>query len=116
MPGTSRIGPKRPRRVYLSEWREYRGLTQKQLGDRLGVTDMTISRWERACAGGPRQLPGTAYPNTNVLAAISEALDIEPQDLYRHPDTPSADALLRGASDTVKQAIIARIIDARKAS
>jgi hypothetical protein len=33
--------------------------------------------------------------NTNVLAALAEALSIEPQDLYRHPDQTSADALLR---------------------
>lgn len=81
----TRIGPRRPRRTYLSEWRENRGLTQQQLGDRLGVTDVTVSRWET----------GRALLNTNVLAAISEALNIEPQDMYRHPDQPSADALLR---------------------
>lgn len=81
----ARIGPRRPRRTYLAEWREYRSLTQQQLGDRLGVSDVTVSRWET----------GRALLNTNVLAALSEALSIEPQDLYRHPDQPSADALLR---------------------
>lgn len=80
-----RIGPRRPRRTYLAEWRENRGLTQQTLGDRLGVSDVTVSRWET----------GRALLNTNVLAAISEALNIEPQDIYRHPDQPSADALLR---------------------
>lgn len=86
MPGASRIGPRRPRRIYLAEWRDLRGLTQQQLGDRLGVTDVTVSRWERA----------TNLLNTNVMAAIAEALSIEPADLYRHPDQPSADELLRG--------------------
>lgn len=80
-----RIGPRRPRRTYLAEWRENRGLTQQTLGDRLGVSDVTVSRWET----------GRALLNTNVLAALSEALSIEPQDIYRHPDQPSADALLR---------------------
>lgn len=80
-----RIGPKRPRRTYLAEWREYRRLTQQQLGDRLGVTDVTVSRWET----------GRTLLNTNVLAAFAEALNIEPQDVYRHPDQPSADELLR---------------------
>lgn len=101
MPGVARIGPKRPRMVYLAEWRESRGLTQKQLADRLGVTDMTVSRWERK----------TALLNTNVLAAVSEALGIEPQDLYRHPDQPSADALLRGQPAKVQETAIARVID-----
>jgi transcriptional regulator with XRE-family HTH domain len=91
MPGVTRIGPRRPRRLYLAEWRSARGLTQAQLGDRIDVTDMTISRWER----------GTAQLNTGVMAAIAEALDIEPADLYRHPDQPSADALLRGQPQSV---------------
>lgn len=93
MAGQTRIGPRRPRRIYLAEWRDNRGLSQKQLGERLGVTDMTVSRWERA----------TSLLNTNVMAAISEALQIEPMDLYRHPDTPSADTLLRDQSPEVRE-------------
>lgn len=104
MPGVTRIRPKRPRRIYLAEWREKRGLTQKQLGERLGVADMTVSRWER----------NTSQLNTSVLAAVAEALDIEPADLYRHPDQPSADALLRDAPDSLVQSTIAHIIDARR--
>lgn len=92
----TRIGPRRPRRTYLAEWRENRGLTQQQLGDRLGVTDVTVSRWET----------GRALLNTNVLAAISEALSIEPQDMYRHPDQPSADALLRDQTVEIRDQAI----------
>lgn len=88
-----RIGPRRPRRIYLAEWREHRDLTQQQLADRLGVSDMTVSRWERA----------TSLLNTNVMAAIAEALSIEPFDLYRHPDQPSADELLRDQPPEVRE-------------
>lgn len=105
MAGTTRIGPRRPRRIYLAEWRENRGLTQKQLGDRLEVTDMTVSRWEL----------GRTFLNTNVLAAVSEALDIEPADLYRHPDQPSADALLRGQSVEIRDQALSIIRAIRKA-
>lgn len=94
----ARIGPKRPRRVYLLEWREHFGLTQKRLADRLHVSEMTVSRWER----DQHKL------NTDVLAAVAEALgpDVEPMDLYRDPDQPSADALLRGApADMVRETI-----------
>lgn len=42
----NRIGPKRPFRLFLAEWREQKGLSQETLGGRLGVTDVTISRWE----------------------------------------------------------------------
>lgn len=104
MPGVTRIGPRRPRRIYLLEWRESRGLTQKQLGERLGVTDMTISRWEL----------GRSLLNTDVLAAMAEALGIEPQDLYHHPDTPTADALLRGQSVEIRDQALSIIRAIRK--
>lgn len=104
MPGTPRIGPKRPRRIYLAEHRERLSLTQKQLGERLNVSDMTVSRWET----------GKALLSTDVLAAVAEALGKEPQDLYYHPDHPSADILLREQPADV-QALVLRTIS-RKAS
>jgi transcriptional regulator with XRE-family HTH domain len=83
--GVARIKPRRTRKFYLVEWREHSRLTQQALADRLHVTNMTVSRWER----------NTSLLNTRVQAAVAEALGIEPADLWRHPDTPSADALLR---------------------
>lgn len=82
----ARIGPMRPFRLYIAEWRDDKGLTQQQLADRLGTSDVTISRWET----------GKRRPDDNARAAIAEALDIQPLDLYRDPGQPSADALLRG--------------------
>lgn len=104
MAGKSRIGPKRPRRIYLQEWREFRGLTQEQLGERLEppVANMTVSRWERAARGGSGQV---AQMNSGVLAAVAEALDCEPQDLYRHPNQPSADEMLRGSSKDLQNQV-----------
>lgn len=91
----ARIGPRRPFRLHIAAWREARGLSQEALGGRLGVTDVTVSRWET----GKRQ------PDLNAQAAIAEALDIDPMDLARHPDQPSADALLRGQpADVVENA------------
>jgi transcriptional regulator with XRE-family HTH domain len=72
----TRIGPRKPRRIHLREWREHRGLTQQQLADLLYVAGLTVSRWER----------GTALPSTSVMSAIADALGIEPQDLFHHPD------------------------------
>lgn len=91
-----RIGPRKPIKVYLAEWRESRGLTQEQLAGRLGTTDVTVSRWET----------GRSLLNTAVMAAVSEALNIEPEDLYHHPDKPTPNALLRDqAPEVVDQAI-----------
>jgi len=100
----TRIGPKRPLRLYLAEWREHRKLTQETLAGRLGVTHVTVSRWET----GKRQ------PDLNAQAAIAEALDIEIMDLRRHPDQPSADALLRDQPQEVRDMIIKQIIAIRR--
>lgn len=81
----ARIGPKRAFRLYLSEWRESKGLTQEQLAQRLGTTGVTISRWET----------GKRKPDMNAQAAFAEALGIDLTDLRHHPDTPTADQLLR---------------------
>lgn len=96
-----RIGPKKPFKLFIADWREKKGLTQQQLADRLGTTDVTISRWETRM----RQA------DENAREAIAEALGIEPEDLRRHPDQPSADALLRDQpQEVVEQAI--RLIQA----
>lgn len=92
----TRIGPRRPIKLYLAEWREYRDLTQEALGGRLGVTHVTVSRWET----GKRQ------PDLNAQAAIAEALNIDVMDLRRHPDQPSADALLRDQPQEVREQAI----------
>jgi transcriptional regulator with XRE-family HTH domain len=91
-----RIGPRRPFRLFIAEWRDDKGLTQQELADRLGTSDVTVSRWETR----KRQ------PDQGAQQAIAEALGIEWQDLFRHPDQPSADALLRDQPpEVVEQAM-----------
>lgn len=84
----AKIYPRRPRKVFLAEWRESKNLSQKQLADRLGCDVMTVSRWELA----------KVAISTDALAALAEALGgdmMEPEDLYHHPDQPSPNQLLR---------------------
>lgn len=118
MVGRHRIGPRRPRRIFLAEWRESRGLSQKTLGERFdpAVTDMTVSRWEAGARG--ERGKHSAQLSSDVIAALAEALDCEVEDLYRHPDTPSADALLRGVPDPMKAEVFKMIgaLSTRKAS
>lgn len=97
----ARIGPRRPFKIYIALWREHRGLSQQQLADRLGTSDVTVSRWET----GKRQ------PDMHAQAAIAEAMDLEISDLYRLPTTPSADALLRDQPEEVRDQAI-RLIKA----
>lgn len=88
-----RIGPKKPLRHFMAEWRDYRGLTQQQLADRLEVDKGTISRWENDARG----------ISLNVLAAVCEALDIQPMMIYRRPDTQSPEELLASAPEPVRR-------------
>lgn len=94
----TRIGPKVQRKIYLAEWREHLNLTQEQLAQRIGKTAMTVSRWERQ----------ETQMNKSTMDAVAEALrgDMEGEDLYYHPDRPSANMLLRGQPiEIVDQAI-----------
>jgi len=98
-----RIGPRKPVQLFLAEWRENRGLTQQQLADRLETSDVTISRWET----------GKRKPDDDAKAAIAWVLGIEVVDLYRSPDRPSADALLRDQPPEVQEQAL-RIIAAMR--
>lgn len=50
----------------LAALREASGLTQKELGDRLGVTDQTVSNWEKG-----RSFPRLTVPQVaELLAAL----------------------------------------------
>jgi transcriptional regulator with XRE-family HTH domain len=94
----ARIGPKNPSkmRVFLREWRDYLGLTQEEIANRIGTTKGTISRME----GSSRE------PNLGYLAAFAEAVDRDVADLFRDPARPSRDELLRNASpEQLRQAI-----------
>ena len=99
-----RIYPRRQPKLFIAEWRDSRGLTQEALGHRLGTSDVTVSRWET----------GSRRPDNNALAAICEALGIEITDIYRHPDAPSADQLLRGQPEEVWDQAIAIIKTIRR--
>lgn len=92
----ARIGPRKPRRNYLAQYRKKAGLTQEQLAERVGTYKGQISNWEN----GNRSL------SFDVLSALAEALDIEPMDIFRDPERPSADELLRDAPPALHQQVI----------
>lgn len=94
----TRIGPKRPHRLFIAEWRQERGLSQEQLAERINSTKATISRYEK----------GVRRVGAEAMAALNEALQA---DIRRNPATPSADELLRNASPEVREQAI-RVIEA----
>lgn len=99
----TRIGLRTPRRIFIREWREHRGLSQQQLADRIDADRSTIWKYE----AGQRKL------DNELLTDIAWALNVDVPDLYRHPSQPSADALLRDASRPLVDNVIA-IIEAMK--
>ena len=64
----------------LREYRKKRNLTQFQLAELLGIDDKHLSRIEL----------GKNMPQAAVIAKISEALEIEPKELFEfsHLDKP----------------------------
>ncbi len=72
----SRLKEPQRRRHFIKEWRKYRGLTQEQLAERIGVAVSTISQLET-------MKQGYSQP---TLEAIADALGCEPADLLmRNP-------------------------------
>jgi transcriptional regulator with XRE-family HTH domain len=66
-------------RWFLKEWRQYRGLTQARLGERIGKSKSNISEFEN----------GVTRYNQDLLEALADALACEPADLImRNPMQP----------------------------
>jgi transcriptional regulator with XRE-family HTH domain len=70
-----------PQRHYLREWREHRGLSQEKLGEMVGASGGTISRYEKGDRGLPFELQ----------VKLFEALDILPGQFFSPPQAPSLD-------------------------
>lgn len=58
---------------FITEARKEKNLTQKELGDRLFVSDKTVSKWER----------GQSIPNVMLLMPLAEVLGITVTELLR---------------------------------
>lgn len=56
---------------FISENRKKHGMSQKELADKLSITDKAISKWER----------GISFPDISMLIPISKVLDISLYDL-----------------------------------
>lgn len=56
---------------FIQQSRKAKGFTQKDLGDRIGVSDKTISKWEN----------GNSIPDTSILNELCAALDINVNEL-----------------------------------
>lgn len=57
----------------LTTFRAGKNLTQESLGEQLGVSSMTVSRWER----------GETLPRPKLWPKIQEATGLSPNDFVR---------------------------------
>ena len=56
---------------FICESRKKKGLSQKELAEKLNITDKAVSKWER----------GLSFPDISLLIPISETLEVTLYDL-----------------------------------
>lgn len=62
----------------LRRMRKAAGITQEEIGERLGVVKATVSAWERC----------VTTPSINIAFRIAEILGCSVEDLYYDDSTP----------------------------
>ena len=66
----------------LARLRKERNMTQRELAEKLNITDKAVSKWER----------GLSCPDLTTLPALAEILDLSVEDLVRaSAPRPTAD-------------------------
>lgn len=63
----------------IAALRREHGMTQKELADRLGITDKAVSKWER----------NVSYPDTATLPKLSELLGVSVEELLDAKSVPA---------------------------
>ena len=63
---------------FIQLCRKEKGMTQKDLADRIGVSDKTISKWEN----------GNSVPDTEILTSLCQSLDISVNELLSGEKLP----------------------------
>lgn len=61
---------------FIAELRKEQGLTQKELADRVGVSDKAVSRWEN----------GKNYPDIEIMQSLGEIFKVLSANFCREKD------------------------------
>ena len=104
MPTPIRNKLRRPARVYLQEWIEYRGITAERLAGRLETSKSVVSKL----------VTGKQRYNQAWLEAIAYALDCDVQQLYRPPTAPTANELLSMMTPEARETAMNVLVDLSK--
>ena len=62
----------------ISTLRKEKGMTQKDIADKLGITDKAVSKWER----------DVAFPDTATIPKLAEILGVSVQELMQAKAVP----------------------------
>lgn len=92
---------RKPARVFLQAWLDYRSLTAEQLAGRMETSKSVVSKL----------INGRQRYNQDWLERIAYALDCEVPELYRPPTAPTANELLARMPPEVRQTAINVLID-----
>jgi len=94
------IGNRRPPRLFIREWMEHLGFTNRRLAERMDRAEGTVSKL--LAAADPVNSRGkrtTQKITVEYLAEFAEALNVDVPQLFRDPKAPTRDELLKGYSD-----------------
>ena len=90
---------------FIAKLRKDKGLTQEQFGDKIGVTNKTVSRWET----------GKYLPPADILILMSELFDVSINELlagqrlsddeYKQTAENNLTEVIRSSSFTTKDEI-----------
>lgn len=89
---------------FIATQRKAVGLTQKELAEKLKVTDKAISRWEN----------GHGYPDIETLESLSAALDLSLLELMHSKKNETDSVTVEEASKTISDTIKLNMDDRRK--
>lgn len=79
---------------FISELRKEHKLTQAELGEKIGVTNKTISRWEN----------GNYMPDIDMLLILSELFCVTVSELL-NGERQSPEQILNSSNNTISEAI-----------
>ncbi len=95
---------------FIAQERKQKNYTQRQLADRLGISDKTISKWER----------GNGFPEVSLLLPLCEELDISVNELltgervsdteYRKKAEENMVNLVKEAQESKKKIILSALV------
>lgn len=88
---------------YIAENRKKQGLTQKQLADKLGMSDKSVSKWER----------GVCLPDVSIYAELCHILNISINEFLAGEDIREEDRIIKSEDNLIQ---IARDSDHRQKS